>query len=339
VELRRPAAVKPGDIAYIVSPSAGIMQFAPTRVERAKSHLESLGLTVKVAENAAKNSGYVSASIEDRVQDLHDAFSDPDCTLIMASIGGNHSNQIISKLDYELIKANPKVFVGYSDNTVLHLALATQAGLQTFYGPCFLNQFGEYPEVFPFTLEHFQQQIMGDHDGAIEASPTFTDEILDWFTNEDSTRARKLSKNSGHTWWKPGECEGWALLGALPSLNHVLGTQYFPDSSGAILFIDVPEGHSMHEGQSVSEVDSWMTDLKNAGVLKKVSGVVIGRPYKYTTEMITELQSVILRICDDYNFPILFNTDIGHTDPMLTIPYGAVVKLSSLKNQFLLSRK
>ncbi len=328
-----PPPIKIGDVAYIISPSAGVMPFVQQRVERAISNLSKLGLEVKVAPNAGKNSGYVSASIEDRISDIHTAFLDKKCSLIIASIGGNHSNQLVSKLDYDLIRSNPKTFVGYSDNTVLHLALFTQAQLQTYYGPCFLNQFGEFPEVQEYTLDNFKRIVLEKNYGClITPSDFFTDEILDWFKNEDSTRARNMQKTDGWVWWQEGTASGWALPGAIPSINHVIGSRYMPDANGAILIIDIPEGNSMHEGMSIADVDSWLTDLLNAGVFAKVKGLVIGRPYKYDNEMTSQLKNVVLRITADTTFPILFNVDFGHTDPMFTIPYGSKILIDSTKS-------
>ncbi len=127
----------------------------------------------------------------------------------------------------------------------------------------------------------------------ITASEKYTDEVLDWFKNEDAMRPRKLSKNKGFVWWKKGNTEGHVLPGAIPSLNHLLGTKYFPDPKNTILFLDIPEGHSMHEGQTIADVDTWLTDLDNAGVLRVLNGLVICRPYKYTTDMILELMLIL----------------------------------------------
>jgi len=335
-----PKLVEPGDRVYIISPSAGLLPFTQKRVERARKHMEELDLEVIIANNAAKNAGYVSASIEERVADIHQAFADERCSLIIAAIGGNHSNQLIPYLDYGLIKTHPKLFMGYSDNTVLHLALLTQANLQTLYGPCFLNQFGENPDVLPYTLEHFKVMAMQDPEQqSISASKEWTQELLDWFKNEDEARPRKLEKNNGYVWWREGAGDGWALPGALPSINHVVATKYFPDPSGAILMIDIPEGHSIYEGQSIAEVDTWLTDLDNAGVLASINGLVICRPYKYDLEMIQGLKHTVMRITRNYHFPILFNVDFGHTDPMITIPIGGKVKLDSDSQAFSLSKK
>ncbi len=340
MQLISPPLLKVNDTVYIVSPSAGLFPFAKERVDRATKNLSSLGLNVKIAKNAAKNIGYLSATVKDRVSDIHEAFSDPSCSLVMASIGGNHSNQLLKHLDYDLIMNNPKAFVGYSDNTVLHYALAKKAGLQTYYGPCFLNQFGENPSVLPFTLKHFVSLLFqGENEINLKPSPKFTDELLDWFKNEDSMRPRKLYNNVGFDWWKPGVAEGKALPGAIPSLNHIIATQFAPDFSSSVLMLDIPEGNSISEGMPVADVDSWLTDLDNAGLLSQLHGVVVSRPYRYSKEMIVELKNVILRIFENYDVPILFNLDFGHTDPMVTIPIYAKITLDSFKSVAVISHE
>src|SRR5690606_13726248 len=197
-----------------------------------------------------------------------------------------------------------------SDNTVLHLGLMSQAGLQTFYGPCFLNQFGENPEPLKYTLDDFTNVVINKiYSRKIVASDQYTEEILDWFKNEDAKRPRKQETNSGWKWWREGKTSGWALPVAIPSLNHVLATKYMPDVTGAILMIDIPEGNSMHEGMSVADVDAWMTDLSNAGVLSKINALIISRPYRYSDEAITELKKVTDRVTSSLSIPVLFNVD------------------------------
>jgi muramoyltetrapeptide carboxypeptidase len=299
-----------------------------------------MGLKVKIAKNASKNSGYVSASIEDRISDIHEAFSDPSCSLVMASIGGNHSNQLITGLDYTLIQNNPKVFIGYSDNTVLHFALATQSKLQTYYGPCFINQFGEYPNILGYTHDYFKKAVMQDPQVInIGSSRQYTDEVLDWFKNEDAKRARRQTRNMGFDWWRAGSAGGHALPGAIPSINHLIGTKYLPDFRGSILMIDIPEGQSIYQGLAIDEADSWLTDLDNAGLLSVINGLVIGRSYRYNKQMVADLKKVVLRITARYDYPILYNADFGHTDPMITIPIASVAKLDSARSLFSLTNK
>jgi muramoyltetrapeptide carboxypeptidase len=292
---------------------------------RAKKHLEKLGYEVIVAEHAAGNEGYVSADATKRVSDLHAAFSDKKCSLVLCSIGGNHANQLLDKIDYELIARNPKAFCGYSDITVLHCAFLAKTGLQTFYGPTFLNQFGEHPEVLGFTDRSFRRVLMGEANIKEETMSTaYTDEILDWFTDEDATRPRKLTGHSGIQVWKAGVTTGRAFPFTVPSINHLLNTEYLSVVESPILMVDIPEGASMHEGLSVGEFDAWFTDVILSGMLDNAAGLVFGRAYKYDAEKIAALQAMILKRCADYDFPILYGADFGHTDPQFTIPYGSV---------------
>ncbi len=330
MRLQTPPKPKKGDTVRIISPSAGLLPFVPERLARATKVLESIGLHVQIAEHAAKNTGYVSASIEERVIDIHEAFRDTTCSIVFASIGGNHSNQLVKRLDYDLIRNNPKVFIGYSDNTVLHYAMATQAGLQTYYGPCLINQFGEYPEVLPYTIEHFISEIMDQKsESVIKPSERYTDEILDWFAKDDMKRPRLFEKNSGFEWWREGSATGWAYPFTIPSINHILGTPYAPNPSGSILMVDIPEGHTMHEGLSIADIDSYLTDLKLSGMLDSCNGIIVGRPYKYSAEMLSQLKEVLLRITDGNTYPILANINLGHVDPVITVPIGSQVTIDS----------
>lgn len=329
---------KQGDTVHIISPSAGLMPFIQERVKRAQTHLESLGYRVVTGKSAAKNDGYVSASIEDRVADIQDAFLDPNCSLILCSIGGNHSNQLLDKINYDLIRNNPKAFCGYSDITVLHLAILAKTGLQTYYGPTFLNQFGEFPEVLPFTLNSFKHVVMQTADERpAPRSEVFTDEILDWFSGLDGERPRIFTSNAGPTAWKEGSATGSALPFTIPSINHVINTDYMPEVESPILMIDIPEGASMHNGLSVGEFDSWFSDLINAGLVGHAAGIAIGRAYKYTPEMITELQKVVLSHCRDLDIPIVYGLDFGHTDPMMSIQYLAQVTLDTTHPSLLMT--
>src|SRR5262249_7722896 len=142
---------RPGDTVAVVSPSFGAVGRWAHRVERATVYLASLGLNVKTMPNAARDEGWASAPPEARASDLHAAFADDEVAVVLASIGGNHSNQVVPYLDFDLIAAHPKVLQGYSDVTVLHWAIANHAGLSTFYGPALVPELGEFPGVLPFT--------------------------------------------------------------------------------------------------------------------------------------------------------------------------------------------
>lgn len=326
-----PARIKKGDVIGFVSPSAGPHPLAMHRIDQAKATLEKLGYRVKYGTHALQSAGSVSGTIEERVADLHDMFLDPDIKMIMCTIGGNDSNQLLKYLDYSLIKKNPKIFIGYSDITVLHYAIQSQAGLATYYGPCAMTQFGEYPEILEYSLKYFEQETGDSPDTQYDlpSSAQWTDEFLDWFKKQDLTRARTLKTNSGYEWIGEGTAEGPALGGAILSINHLAGTKYWLDAAGTIFFIDILKENDLLNEDAVF---SLLTDLDNIGVFEKINGLVISRPAGFSDEETLRLKVKIVSFFKNKKCPILFNANIGHTDPIATIRYGRRVRLDSLRN-------
>ena len=138
-----PPRVAEGDAVAVVSPSFGGIGRWPHRTERGVEYLRSLGLKVKLMPHAARHGSWVSASPEERAADLHSAFVDDEVKVIIAGIGGNHTNQLLPYLDFDLIAAHPKIMQGYSDVTVLLWAIMKHAGLRPFYGPALVSELAE----------------------------------------------------------------------------------------------------------------------------------------------------------------------------------------------------
>lgn len=334
MNLTIPQKLNKSDTIGIVSPSAGLGAIFPHRIKQAEKNLSKLGLQVKCAKNSLKNNGYVSTSAKERADDIHEMFLDKAVKAIIATIGGSHSNQVLKYLDFEIIKNNHKIFIGYSDITVLHFAFATQANLRTFYGPCIISEFGEYPEILPYTLEYFEKALMkAECIGNILQSKLWTWEFLDWREKKDLTRARKMNSGKGYEWWKMGTAQGEIFGGCVPSMNHLTGTKYWIDFKDKIMFIDIPEGNP-GEKFPIADLDSFLADLDNLGIFKNIKGLIIGRPYFYEAEDNKKLQDIVMYYTKDYAYPILFNVNIGHASPIITVPLGAQVLLDSQKNIF-----
>ena len=149
--LALPPRVKSGDAVALVSPSWFAAGAFPHRVDRGRAYLEGLGLRLKVMPNAMAVGDWAAGTPQQRVDDLHAAFADPEVSVVLCAIGGNHSNELVDLLDYDLIRANPKVFQGLSDISVLHCAFQRHCGMATFYGPALVTNLGEYPAVFALT--------------------------------------------------------------------------------------------------------------------------------------------------------------------------------------------
>jgi muramoyltetrapeptide carboxypeptidase len=332
----KPSRLQRGDTIGLVSPSSGVAGLAPHRFEIGVKNLEQLGLKIKVGTHARTVAGWTAGTAEQRADDLNAMFADTDVKAIMCCIGGFHANQIVRLLDYPMIEKNPKIFIGFSDISVLHFALHAQANLVTFYGPALLTQFGEPFGVNSYTLEMFLRALTNnDPIGRVAASTEWTDEVLNWFQKKDLERPRMMKPNAGHIWLVPGSCQGVLVGGCITSILHLRGTEFWPKTDGRIFFWEIPESDSdMKKGESVARVDAFLTDLELSKTFDQITGMIIGRPKGYSDEDEQLLRKVILSHMKSYEIPILYNVDIGHTDPIMTLPLGVEAKLDSKTNTF-----
>jgi len=331
----KPRKLEMGDTIAFIAPSSGLGGLAPHRVENAKKFLISKGFQVKEFPTSRSVKGSSSATPQERVNDIHNAFKDPEVKAIICTAGGLSSNELLNLIDYKLIKENPKIFCGYSDISIIHYAFFKKADLITFYGPAAMTQFGEFPHPLNYTYEYFLKAVSETEPiGKITPSEKWTDELLNWFNKEDLKRPRKLHSNEGFIWLKEGKIEGNILGGCLSSILKLKGTEFDLDYTNKILFIEIPEGQDFTKGEPLKYVDSQIMDLRNSKVFDKIKGLIVGRGFGYTEEEREEFKKIIIKHTENHNFPVLFNTDIGHSDPMITIPLGVKVTLDSEKNLF-----
>lgn len=331
----KPQKLEKGGTIAIIAPSGGLAKLFPHRIERAKTYLEKSGFQVKLFPTLSKFVKGKAGTVSDRVADIHDAFSDKSIKAIICAIGGLSANELLNKLDYDLIKKNPKIFCGYSDITLLHCAFQKKANLVTFYGPCAMTQFAEYPNPLKYTVDHFLKAVTNEKPiGKVVSSNEWTDEVLDWGTKEDLKRPRKLLPNQGQVWLNKGKAEGIIVGGCLYSLLQLKGTEYDIDYNNKILFIEVPEGEDFTKGTPISYVDSQLMDLRNAGVFDRIKGLIVGLSFGYNEDEQDELKELIRNHIQKYKFPVLFNVNIGHADPIITVPLGVRANLDSNSKVF-----
>jgi muramoyltetrapeptide carboxypeptidase len=315
-----PPRLRPGDVVGLVSPSAGTAALFPHRVERAVAQLERLGFRVRIGEHARNRAGYASDTPEHRVGDLHAFFADPTVRAIVTMIGGDHANELLPLLDYALIRANPTILMGYSDITVLQLALWARCGLVTFYGPHAMTELAEFPEMPEYSREAMLRVLKhAEPAGVLAASPWWTDERLSWEQREDLTRARERRPTPGWTWLADGEgvAEGPLIGGNLETLQRLRSTTYWPALDGAVLFLETSE-----ERPSPQTVDALLMDFENMGMLSRIAALLYGRPQDYAPDERVEVREVLQRRTARYNIPVVADMDFGHTSPMLTLPIG-----------------
>lgn len=326
----RAPRLQPGDTIGIVSPSWGGAGIFPHRVAQATRYLESLGFNVRFARHALGRQGYVSDTPENRAEDIHEMFLAPDVHAIIASIGGDHSCHLLPFLDFQIIQDHPKIFMGYSDITVLNVAIWQATGLVTFNGPTLLTDFAETPRMFEYTERYFLGALCHANPvGTIQPSSWWTEEFLDWSGKKDLERPRIQQPSGGWTWLKTGRAEGRLVGGCLESLQHLRGTRYWPDWNDAILFFETSE-----ERPSPATVDGILMDYENMGVLASIRGMLVGRPMRYTDDEKQKLRDVILERTKRYAFPIVTDMDFGHTAPQFALPIGCKALIDSDRQRF-----
>ncbi|MBX2992364.1 MAG: LD-carboxypeptidase [Bacteroidetes bacterium] len=295
-----PPKLKKGDLIGIISPSSPIAD--ASRIEKGVRYLESLGYRVLVGENVGKTSGYLAGTDEQRVADLHAMFSDSRVKAIICVRGGYGTPRLLSLFNYNLAARNPKILVGFSDVTALQLALWKKCRLVTFHGPMAGVEMAN--QIDPFTEELFWRLLTASKKiGAIH------------FPSEPAPESLVQGKASG------------VLLGGNLSLVvSLMGTQYQPDFTNSILFLE-------EIAEEPYRVDRMLTQLRNGLVFSKANGMLLGqftdcKPLD-ATKPSHSAQQVLEDAVKKFGKPVLANLPFGHVPKKLTLPLGVNVKLNS----------
>ena len=325
----KPPRLQLGDTIGVVSPSWGAAGLFPHRLERGVAALRDMGFSVRLGAHALDADSWVSSSAQHRAEDINDMVRDESIRMVLAAIGGDHSCQLLPHLDFAAIASQPKVFMGYSDITVLNIAIWARTGLTTFNGPALITDFAEYPEMLSYSRRSFERSVMSAAPvGLVEPAIGWTDETLDWSRKLDLTRPRKMQRSTGWRCVRGGAAEGVLVGGCIESLQHLRGTPYWPDLSGAILFIETSEA-----APSPAEVDGVLSDYENMGVFDRLNGMLVGRPMRYSDPDRELLLEVVRERTEHCGFPVIGEMDFGHTCPQMVMPIGCRVTMNADRRQ------
>lgn len=302
----KPARLKPGDTVGLVAPANAT--FNTYELDIARDSLEAIGLKVRVGSHLRDRHGYLAGRDRDRAADINAFFQDPSIAAVLPIRGGWGSARLLPYLDYEMIRRNPKVVVGYSDVTALLTALNARSGLVTFHGPNGMGRWDAY------SLEYFKRVLFDGEAVSFANTPRQTD------TNVlTATQYRILTI-------KEGKATGRLLGGNLSVLAGIAGSPYLPVWDGAILFLeDVRE--------DIYRVDRMLTTLKLAGILNRIRGFVFGTCSEcgpgdggYGALTFEELWADHIA---PLNIPAWSGAMIGHGMPQWTLPVGAEVAIDA----------
>lgn len=299
-----PKKLNKEDEIRIIAPSCSLSRVRSDIYDSALDFLQDQGFKVTFSRNCREMNVFQSSSVRSRVDDLHEAFADKNVRAVMACIGGFNANEILPYLDYELIKANPKILCGYSDITVLLNAVYAKTSIVTYHAPHlaalgFLNE-REY------TQKYFSECMMCEKPFVVKPSET--------------------ARN--YTVIQEGKCEGEIIGGNLCTLNLLQGTPYMPDINNKVLFL---EDDNIMGDYFVCEFDRNLQSLLQVSGAESIKGIVFGR-FDESCKMTEDMIKAIIKDKVSPDIPIIFGVDFGHIFPMFSFPIGGKVSLSANDN-------
>lgn len=329
----KPKKLQPGDTVAAISLSWGGPRTFPRRYETGKQQLQKeFDLNVIETSHALRDAEWLHKNPKARAEDLMNAFVDPSVKAIISTIGGDDSIRILPYLNLELIRSNPKIFMGYSDTTITHMA-CFKADLVSFYGPAIMLEFAENGGMFPYVIDSIRKSLFSSTTvGVIQpCTDGWTVERLEWGNPENQNRKRKLNPSTG---WKflqgNGIYQGRLLGGCLDVLEFLRGTNFWPDLTeweNSILFLETSE-----DAPPPSALKYALRSYASMGILKKLSGILFGRPGgDISPDRFIEYDEVLRQVVTEEeglsDLPIITHMDFGHTAPMFILPYGVKTEI------------
>lgn len=301
----KPRRLSAGDTVALVAPASATFRTMDLAI--ARESLEALGFKVRVGGHLLDRHGYLAGRDADRARDINEFFADESVRAVLPIRGGWGSSRVLPHLDYDVIRRNPKVVLGFSDITALLLAIHAKTGLVTFHGP---NGFGRWDE---YSVDYFRRVLVQGE--AIT------------FANPRKTSDRNVLTPIEHRveTITPGRASGRLLGGNLTVLTTIIGSDYLPAWDGAILFCeDVDEGFY--------RLDRMFTQMKLAGILSKIRGFVFGTCAECGPGQgfggLT-LEEIFADHIKPLGVPAWSGAMIGHQTPQWTVPVGMEVEIDA----------
>ena len=298
-QMIKPKCLKPGDRIALIAPASPVTE---EKLELAISSTKFLGLIPVLYPSATMVHGYLSGPDDIRAADINDAFSNPDINGIFCLRGGYGVTRILNKIDYKMIAKNPKIFIGYSDITGLHIALNQKCRLMTLHST--MPSSG-WENLDPVTLECLSGNLLSSN--PMGSVPEIEGEIIESIN--------------------PGIVEGKIVGGNLSLLTATLGTPFEVDTKNKILFIEEVEELNY-------KIDRGLTSLALAGKFNDCSGIILGTwadcgdPDLSLDKNLT-LNQIFEEVVKPFGKPTINNFRAGHIYPQITIPMGVKTKLDA----------
>lgn len=300
----KPPRLRVGDTVGLIEP-AGFTDDA-FDLDIVRETIVAMGLKPKAAPHLAGRYGYLAGSDRDRAADVNAMFADPEVRAVFAVRGGWGCARILPLLDFATIRRNPKLLIGFSDITALHLAFAAKAGFTTIHGPNAASSWGQY------SWDAFRAIAFDGATPTLVNPPAHEDRLV-----QRAGRTRTI---------RSGIARGRLLGGNLTVLSTLMGTSWLPDFTGAILFIE-------DVGEQPYRIDRMLTQLSLAGVLGRLKGVVFGQctdcgPAGPSYGGFT-LSEVLQQHLEPLGVPAFQGGQFGHVANQYSLPLGIEAEIDA----------
>jgi len=333
----KPQRLLRGDKVASISLSWGGAGELAHRYQAGKKQLQDcFNLEVVETKHALKPADWIYRNPQARAEDLMEALSDSSIKAIISNIGGDESIRTLPYIDYNIIRNNPKIFLGFSDSTVTHFCFY-KAGITSFYGTSLMVGFAENGGMHKYQIDDIEKTLFSvETVGRIEPNISgWTSERLEWADPKNQNIKRKLLESSG---WRflQGEsiAKGTLLGGCLDVLEFIKDTEIWVtphDWKGKIMFIEVSE-----EKMPPTSFRRILRNYAASGILANINGLIFGRPYDnlYWEEYDKILLEIVAEEEGLKDLVIVTGMDFGHTCPTFTIPYGVEAEINPIDKSF-----
>jgi len=278
----KPKALQKGDAIAIISPSGQVSY--QEKFQKAKEYFENQGFLVKIFPHAKNKENYLAGKDNERIEDFKNVFLDKNVKMILTSRGGYGAARIIDKIDYEIVKNNPKIFWGYSDITAFHSAIYKKTGLITFHAPFALADFGAD------NIDNYTEK-------------TFWKIISNNYINQH------IENSFEYTCINKGVISGELVGGNLCVLTSILGSPFEPDFNDKILFIE-------DVNEPLYKIDRMLSQLRLNGIFNKIKGLLVG---KFSSDE-KDFDNNVIKLLQEYDIPCGYGFSASHELQKTTLP-------------------
>jgi muramoyltetrapeptide carboxypeptidase len=302
----KPPRLKPGDVVGLIEPAS--FSDGPMQSDTIQNTILGMGLVPRLGAHVSSRYGYLAGTDAERAADINAMFADKQVRAVFAVRGGWGCARLLPYLKWDVIRDNPKLLIGFSDITALHLAFAARAGFPTIHGP---NAASSWQGT---SWDSFWRLAFAGEMPIFSPPPMIAYSDV---ATQDRWRTTTI---------RPGKASGRLIGGNLSVLTALIGTPYLPDFDGAILFLE-------EVGEAEYRIDRMLSQLALSGIFKKVAGIVFGQCTRCTNGIPEYSGFTVPQLLAQYLLPLsvpsFYGANIGHVSNQFALPVGVKAEIDA----------